>query len=92
MLEEHIKEALDIVRTGHWPNGVPKIKARVRVAINSLLSQDRLLFQKEAASVIALVTAENNETIKKIFLETPVDALALAIREATNTIPKAVPF
>lgn len=91
MLENHIKEALDIVQTGKWPNGVPTVRARLRVAINSLLSQDRLLFQRNATSVVTLVTTENNKTIKKIFEETPADALALAIREATNTIPKAVP-
>lgn len=79
-----IEEALRLAKANHWPNGIPVVRARVRLAINSLLSHDHDLFNKNPKEVTEVLRRGKNAGIRKILKDTSVESFAFGIYSALN--------
>lgn len=82
--EKDIAEALRLAHANHWPNGIPIVRAQVRLAINSLLTHDRFLFKKNAHEITKVLRMKKNSGIRKILKNTSVEAFAFGIYSALN--------
>jgi hypothetical protein len=81
---KNITEALQLANANQWPNGIPVVKARVRLAINSLLAHDRDLFKKTPEDITKTLRQPKNKGIRKILKDTSTASVAFAIYAALN--------
>ncbi len=80
---QYITDAIALKRAGEWKK-IPTIRAKVRLAVNSLLAQDGRIFEKDAEEILKIVKMNKNKGIKKILGETDVETFAFAIYSATQ--------
>lgn len=81
----NVERALTLAHEQKWGGKMPIVRAKVRVVINSLCAQNPRAFNKDAAPVLfKLIKKKQNSKIRKILIETPVEAFAFAIYDALN--------
>ena len=78
---ERITKILDIAKGGNWTR-IPRVGADLRIAVNSLLSENREVFRCSEDFLNAL---EKHQGVKKIIKASSIEAIAYAIYAATNS-------
>jgi hypothetical protein len=77
--EDSFREAIRLASC-KWENGIPIVRARLRLAVNQLVSQGARL--DDADELFVLVTSGRYERFKKIIESTDMRAFAFAVRDA----------
>lgn len=80
----NVRQALELGTKNEWKGQYPEVRARVRLAVNSLLAQDRDIFNKESEYVLAVLRQDKNSGIRKIMKEISVKSFGFAIYTALN--------
>ncbi len=84
--KKNLERALEMALSVHWENGLPKVRAKLRLAINSLLMQSHSKFPQDGESLHKLLRKRANARIRNILRneEITVEAFAFAIRDALS--------
>lgn len=82
--KQNLYKALKLASSDQWENGLPKVRAQLRLVINSLREQSRGKFPQDADSLNELITRPLNARIRAILRkeEITVEAFAFAIRDS----------
>ncbi len=66
----------------HWEGNIPIVPARLRIAVDSLKSQNGRFWELQPDELIALIEQKQNKGVRAILQEYPIDTVAFAIRDA----------
>ena len=82
LTQENVKDILTLAMQNTWHQRIPQVRARHRLAINSLIAQDSLLFDKSPKEIVKTLMQDRNKGIRKILRDTDEITIAFAIRDA----------
>ena len=77
--QEFTKEALVILHERRWGSSVPEVRAKLRLAINSLYAQKNQIFQMEPEEIASVIKEKKNAGIRRILRQTTPTEFAFAI-------------
>lgn len=80
--EANLDKAIRLANAKHWEDGLPTVRAQLRLAVNSLRAQTRNDIPQDASALLALIKQPKNKKIKRILQEQPIEAFAFALRDA----------
>ena len=78
--------ALKMAFAEHWDNGLPEVPAKLRLVINSLMTQANGNLPRNPSEFIQLIKKKNNRKIRRILTDEKITeaSLAFAIRDALS--------
>ncbi|PIR85892.1 hypothetical protein COU14_01855 [Candidatus Kaiserbacteria bacterium CG10_big_fil_rev_8_21_14_0_10_44_10] len=84
--ENNLNAVAKLAHGPHWENGLPSVRAKLRLVVNSLIKQSSNDFPKDGKSLHTLLKKGSNTRIRKILREdeVTVEAFAFAIRDALS--------
>ncbi len=84
--EEELEKAIKMATSPRWENGLPKVRAQLRLAVNSLLKQSRGNLPRDGQAIHQLIRKKANKGIRDILRreEVTVEAFAFAVRDALS--------
>lgn len=84
--EMELEKAVKMAISERWENGLPTVRARLRLAVNSLHQQSRGNFPRDGKSLYFLIRKKSNGGIREILKrdDVSVEAFAFAIRDALS--------
>lgn len=82
--EKNLNRVIELAVADHWENGLPEVRAKLRLAINSLFMQAHGKFPQDGESLHKLLKKRTNARIRDILRneKITVEAFAFAIRDA----------
>lgn len=84
--EKELRRALKMATSTTWEDGFPKVRAQLRLAVNSLKSQSRGELPTSWKAMNALIKRSSNRGIRQILRkeEITTEAFAFAIRDSLS--------
>jgi hypothetical protein len=82
--QSEVQSVLSLATAPEWHNGIPAVRAKVRIVVNSLIAQDHDIFTKDAQALFRLLKLPRNKGIRKILKKTTAESFAFAIYSALN--------
>lgn len=84
--EKELEKAVKMATSEHWENGLPKVEAKLRLAINSLNQQTRGNWPRDGKGLYDLIRKKTNKGVRRILRSDNVttEAFAFAIRDALH--------
>ncbi|MCA9366217.1 hypothetical protein KC722_01415 [Candidatus Kaiserbacteria bacterium] len=82
--KQELERALALAHQEAWRGPHPEVRARVRLAINSISSRCGNKFPLKAAELETVLKQRHNRGIRKILAETDTEAFAFALYTALN--------
>ena len=84
--EKNLKKVIELAFSTHWENGLPPVRAKLRLVVNSLFKQSNNVFPKDGKTLHTILKKGSNARIRQILREdeVTVEAFAFAIRDALS--------
>lgn len=86
IVQSEFESALKMAFAEHWDNGLPDVPAKLRLVINSLMTQTKGNLPRNPSEFIRLIQKKNNKKIRRILTNKKITgvSLAFAIRDAIS--------
>ncbi len=84
--QNELDRALGMAFAEHWDNGLPVVPAKLRLVINSLMTQTNGNLPRDPSEFSRLIQKKNNKKIRRILTDEKITdaSLAFAIRDAIS--------
>lgn len=84
--QNELDRALKMAFAEHWDNGLPEVPAKLRLVINSLMTQTKGNLPRDPLEFSRLIQKRNNRKIRRILADKKITdvSLAFAIRDAIS--------